>query len=692
MAEDTSLFSISCDTCAARLKVRNASAIGQVLACPRCGSMVMVEAPDGWVAPARPASEPLPRRPRDPNDSQATLSGEFGDLKHVATATAPASQRRVMSKSAATATGQSVEGQPVLPDGSWDPAAARGRSRVVAWVAAIGGVCLIALVAVIYMVTSMTGGTDPETTAQANPDSSAEVAAVGGKSNDSDDADADANPDVPEPVAGDGVDTPATDTPDAANGTGDSAADATKDNPNSTLDPDTGTDPPPVAADSDSAPEPAVTSDEPLIDVDDSLVKPDDPLALNQSGSTMMEDVGNLGDLLANPGPDNLQAIRDIGTDSGDKLIGIGKVYIPRPDVLEIDFDRQLAEVFPGISYQDLPLIEFLRNLNVLTGIPIQLDSHSVTSGAINPVVLVSYKGTSQSVIEIINAAVAELNLVAVPVAETGVIVVVDRTQNEFSEHQLELDPLLAGDAQQNEELIALIAQVTGPELWSTGGGQARIELNGNQATIEADGRLADEAKRLLKKLGAAAQMNAGADDPATRSAMATLWSASRETLDAADAFHAEQRSSIRRILNQVFQYNGLVVLVDWQSVMPHSWNPSVTMPWPSSGLTVGETLGDITSSMGLASRLIGPNIVEIVAQDKYWDAPRIEVYPCQKQLEKFTAEQIMSYLQANVAADIRDTGSLKRVEYLPRFQCVVARLPEPLQQRVEKTLLELGR
>ncbi|HVW39374.1 MAG TPA: hypothetical protein VHB99_18785, partial [Pirellulales bacterium] len=42
------LFSIHCTTCRARLKVRDTAAIGQILACPKCGSMVQVLPPEGW--------------------------------------------------------------------------------------------------------------------------------------------------------------------------------------------------------------------------------------------------------------------------------------------------------------------------------------------------------------------------------------------------------------------------------------------------------------------------------------------------------------------------------------------------------------------------------------------------------------------------------------------------------------------
>ncbi|HVX10462.1 MAG TPA: DUF1559 domain-containing protein [Pirellulales bacterium] len=41
-------FAIVCPTCNARLKVRDATAIGQILNCPKCGSMVQVTAPADW--------------------------------------------------------------------------------------------------------------------------------------------------------------------------------------------------------------------------------------------------------------------------------------------------------------------------------------------------------------------------------------------------------------------------------------------------------------------------------------------------------------------------------------------------------------------------------------------------------------------------------------------------------------------
>ncbi|NUQ65239.1 MAG: DUF1559 domain-containing protein [Pirellulales bacterium] len=55
MAE--TLFSMTCTTCEARLSVRSEAAIGNIVNCPKCGSMVQVVPPPGWEKPkAGPAA------------------------------------------------------------------------------------------------------------------------------------------------------------------------------------------------------------------------------------------------------------------------------------------------------------------------------------------------------------------------------------------------------------------------------------------------------------------------------------------------------------------------------------------------------------------------------------------------------------------------------------------------------------
>lgn len=67
------LFTITCTTCRARLKVREMAAIGQILACPKCDSMVQVAPPPGWQPPTESAIG-APERTNSPPSTGSTIT------------------------------------------------------------------------------------------------------------------------------------------------------------------------------------------------------------------------------------------------------------------------------------------------------------------------------------------------------------------------------------------------------------------------------------------------------------------------------------------------------------------------------------------------------------------------------------------------------------------------------------------
>src|SRR5262249_5247527 len=90
------LFTIQCTTCRARLKVKDESVIGDILACPKCGSMVQVVPPVDWKSAGETAIA------AQPSTMPATLAGATASIPspRVTLAAPPELPRRT----AATAT------------------------------------------------------------------------------------------------------------------------------------------------------------------------------------------------------------------------------------------------------------------------------------------------------------------------------------------------------------------------------------------------------------------------------------------------------------------------------------------------------------------------------------------------------------------------------------------------------------
>lgn len=128
------LFSIPCSTCGARLKVRSLAALGQIFNCPKCQSMVLVEAPPGWKPPPKPSPASPP--------AGAVRKGGPASKPRQAAATAAIPEALEMPMATLAEAGDSA---PVIPlDAPWQsPSEARWRQGL--W---IGGAALAAVLVV----------------------------------------------------------------------------------------------------------------------------------------------------------------------------------------------------------------------------------------------------------------------------------------------------------------------------------------------------------------------------------------------------------------------------------------------------------------------------------------------------------------------------------------------------------------
>lgn len=673
MADKTSLFSISCDTCAARLTVRSESAIGQVLACPRCGSMVMVEPPEGWVAPETDPLPPLPRRPRDMNDSQATLSTEFESLGPEIESPRPRTgpvQRKPLAPPV-----QKPGSGPILPDGKWDSERAVERRKTMTWIVAIISVCLVALAAIVWMIVSMTGAGDGSQTADNNDSNPVSLDDAVTKSKLEPDPATDPVPDID----------PATKDPEPKNNDPEKTSENGSDPETGNSNTDENSNTPPVSQN---------PPDDPLVEIDPSndALPPGDAMTLEDGAlqKSFIDEVGPLEDLFTDPGIG--VAINDFGEYRQDSLIGLGNIFVPRPRALNLDFEKQLGEVYPELQVDQVSLMEFVRILNLITGIPIQFDAHSVVYGHLLPMEKITWSGTDKSLVDIINEALRELNLVAIPDPNDKLVMIAFKDNDVIAARKFSLDPVLAGDDAQRGLLVELIKITTGPDRWTLENVPLRFEVGETEVALESTGILYDEVRFLLDRLAAAARLNANPDDVAAQEAARSFWTKSAAVFEAEGKVNEIQMQPVNQIMNQVAENESLVVIPDWRSLQAEGWNSDTQMPWPGEGESVEETLTNITSSMGLAWRLLGPAMVEITSKEMYRNGTRCEVYPCAPVLKKYSVEQVMSVLQTQLSSEVQKTKSWTRVDYYPACNCIVATLPDPLQIRLEVILTELAR
>ncbi len=89
---EKALFSISCTTCRARLVVRSKEAIGEILECPKCSSMVLISPPEGWVPGEEPPATPAVQLPSKDSAAKLPRKDSAAHLPSKDTATQPSAK------------------------------------------------------------------------------------------------------------------------------------------------------------------------------------------------------------------------------------------------------------------------------------------------------------------------------------------------------------------------------------------------------------------------------------------------------------------------------------------------------------------------------------------------------------------------------------------------------------------------
>lgn len=175
------LFQISCDTCQTKLNVRQKSAIDQILACPKCGSMVQVVPPHDWdtgedekeSTPRGKKSRPFVKPNPDPAlpETESNINHSVSEnLKEVVkkpksakpTGTRPIHEKRWQGdhSPAEKQRPSDAANEPLLPGDHWSSPRSRQRKKLLLAFGSAAAILLIGIGAVIYAVNQLADNPD----------------------------------------------------------------------------------------------------------------------------------------------------------------------------------------------------------------------------------------------------------------------------------------------------------------------------------------------------------------------------------------------------------------------------------------------------------------------------------------------------------------------------------------------------
>jgi hypothetical protein len=676
-------FSIACTTCQAQLRVRDRSAIGQILTCPKCGSMLLVEAPEGSVEANQrrnPPPLPTPEAPAKEREAeeQVTTNTDLSDTVDDPTVYGTVDEFPVEDAVPEELAGSETPAeasseQPIVPTDEWSSASSmQWRSWALIIVAGIMGVGLA--IAVLGWIIGNHGAQQPPTSAS-RPNAE----------NDSPNPPPPTEKTPPEeekPAAADNKPEPTQPPPEKAKKPepqppverlektepGDSK-------PTPSVPPETTTPNPgeKVATPDDLSPPGFVPSAKP----EETELSPAESLRKTLRAFGVLLEDEPLPELGASP-----EEIRPPERERGEA----------RPKPRNVDLPARLSDRFEVIEFNETPLIDFLGFVSDYSTIPVTLDPDVLPWLGLSPATPISVRQSETSVAQLLEAALEPHGLDYTPVDNQILVTLPEKPDAPLRVVKWDVSDLTAGDATRRDELRALIPQLVSPESWEPAGGRGSILAEEGAFTFQQRRTVLHQVLELLEKLRVARGLPPQSPFPADMFRLERRLQRAAEALNRHISVNYIRPTPFPRIVSRIAEEMKVHLLVDWRAAAKVGWNPDGMVQVRASDQAARLALQSLLDPMDLVIRAVDSELLQITTRAALDTHQDLEFYPLADILsEEFTYEQLEERIRAQVGeGSFRAAGGRGMLHFDRESQHLIASLPQPKQATLEALLEEL--
>ena len=413
-------------------------------------------------------------------------------------------------------------------------------------------------------------------------------------------------------------------------------------------------------------------------------------IGLNKSGgdSVLNSKLGELSNLLERHGTSILE-INDLAAIiRNSQLIGLPKYHFEKPDPFDTTLLERLQDPCAGVQYKATPMIVALREISFITGVPFQFDIDAISCKNIDLSTPVDIKVVDKDFLSIVRELVRPLALTVVfDGTEIPWITPIDhQTQIEV---RYEIPKLSDPDGKKLEQFVNSIKNFIAPSSWTVEDDPPTIERFKNQLSIRQTPVIHSQIKAYLEKIQNGLKLTSGELAPGDAFPIRWAQAEAKTAKPFTGAFRIPV--SIETMLNRIQQVSEVDVVVDWAAVLPTGWTPQTMVPGEIDENSTEEALRQLIRTMGLTSRFINENTIEITTFEAAAKSTELEVYSCHKILNgDLTPDALMQAIQGALNFNLNQLNNI-RVVYEPECECIIAVAPQLVQRQIYAILQRLG-
>jgi hypothetical protein len=619
-------FPVICETCHARLRVRGTRVIGEIHACPKCGSMVRILPPAGW-------SPPEPTEPAISEVSQTAPAADSSGTREAAEIDTLLRQVAASASDPAAAAAPLAAPRTLFPVNRWVLWSAGGVG-----VLAVGGL----LAAVLTRGTADTVDASPsaatETAVTVAPVEAAEIVPPA-RSERSEDA-SDGLGDMPtavEPVEAVASSTLLPVLPERPSAEADSPAadvELTDAKP-------TDAQPPAVPGGRFAPPQP------PPVQPASNVAKFDpldfDPTQLNLSSTGVAEMVPPADDEGSEDASDGLRG----GMPTEADTAGVIDSSLPpttaavqlgpaSSDALRTrDVATQLSLKIGAIDMPQVPLVRVLEMISDLADVPITLEPSALEMSGISPGFPVTLHAEDVAIADLLTAALAQCQLGYE--ARDGQIVVAKPDVDDRRSVNYRVDDLVAPGAADAKQMAEMIERFVAPDAWQSSGGSGTIAVDGKTLRVDQTERVLYQVLTFCERLRLARGLATRSRYPVDRLSIEPVYPQLAARLSAKTTFTFLPWSRLVDVLRHWEDEADVTVLVDWPALAEVGLAPSSPVACAITDRTWNDALDAVLTPIGLAWQAVDAQTIQVTSRSACSRSRQVEFYPVSERLlERF--------------------------------------------------------
>jgi hypothetical protein len=359
----------------------------------------------------------------------------------------------------------------------------------------------------------------------------------------------------------------------------------------------------------------------------------------------------------------------------------------PRPPPREIDNGKRLADPLPAIETAGTPLADFLQLMSDISTIPITLELPFPPATPESPVVL---RLTNATVGTALKEGLAPLRLEFV--VSDDQLIVRRGEPNPFLPVSHDVKDLTGSDETQMGELAELLKAVIEPGSWGEEAGNGSITVDPKKGALVILHRRAVQGQVLvaiekLRRSRTPPLAHKWKLDPAlfkldSRSALA------RSRLEKPISLNYSQPTRLTSILERLQEAAGVRIVVDWHDIASAGWNPAGEATFVVSNQPLAAALDALLGPLDLTWRICDGQTLQVVTPARLAGQGELEFYQVgELAADEASGEALVNKARAALGDGVLASGGNGEIRYELEGQCLLAWLPQPKQRELEALL-----